>query len=196
MKNKMTGFVWVVCFALLSTLCLIQPASAGPRRSVTVTVPCSNDNQCDDGLYCNGREQCAPDDPRADVRGCAPSNSKMYAVPTFEGRRQTHSGSICAGEADSYSRYYCSEDEDRCVSEGEDPDGDGHDSIRTGGDDCDDNDANRYPGNSEICDDNGHDEDCDPTTVGSKDSDGDGYTDIKCYNTDHDGRRNYDTRHH
>ena len=27
---------------------------------------------CDDAMFCNGAERCAPADPRADVRGCAP----------------------------------------------------------------------------------------------------------------------------
>lgn len=37
------------------------------------------------------------------------------------------------------------------------------------GDDCDDDDPDRYPGNFEICDDDDHDEDCDPTTFGTRD---------------------------
>ena len=42
-----------------------------------------------------------------------------------------------------------------------------------GGDDCDDGNANRYPGNVEVCDAEGVDEDCDPSTLGG-DLDGDG----------------------
>lgn len=47
-----------------------------------------------------------------------------------------------------------------------DLDGDGHDAIARGGDDCDDFDALRYPGAAEINDAFGHDEDCELTTDG------------------------------
>jgi len=65
-----------------------------------------------------------------------------------------------------------------------DQDGDGHHSIATGGDDCNDGDSNRFPGNAELCDANNHDEDCDPTTFGARDLDGDGYPDAACCNVD------------
>ncbi len=61
-----------------------------------------------------------------------------------------------------------------------DADGDGVESVACGGADCDDKDPNRYPGNTEICDARGHDEDCDPRTVGSRDLDGDGYDSDEC----------------
>lgn len=65
-----------------------------------------------------------------------------------------------------------------------DGDGDGHESLAFGGDDCDDHDADRYPGNPERCDADGHDEDCNPRTFGARDSDGDGYPDATCCNRD------------
>lgn len=79
----------------------------------------------------------------------------------------------------------------KCVlakSRGEkaDSDGDGHEDIYCGGDDCDDNDPNRFPGNPEVCDTKGHDEDCDTSTVGP-DNDGDGYSDYRCSNIDQYG---------
>ena len=68
-----------------------------------------------------------------------------------------------------------------------DGDGDGHESIETGGDDCDDADPQRYPGNVEVCDVSGHDEDCDFSTFGNRDTDQDGFIDDACYNTWPDG---------
>ena len=56
-----------------------------------------------------------------------------------------------------------------------DADVDGAIDAACGGDDCDDNDPNRYPGNTEVGDLGGHDEDCDPKTFGERDADGDGY---------------------
>jgi len=42
--------------------------------------------------------------------------------------------------------------------------------------DCDDGDPRRFPGNVEIPDLEGLDEDCDPSTIGVQDLDGDGFT--------------------
>lgn len=63
-----------------------------------------------------------------------------------------------------------------------DNDGDGHDAIACGGDDCDDDDARRFPGNIEVCDDADLDEDCDPSTYGDREADGDGYASDACCN--------------
>lgn len=57
----------------------------------------------------------------------------------------------------------------------QDRDGDGSVAREAGGDDCDDSDPRRYPGNAEVADRDAHDEDCDPTTFGFEDADGDGY---------------------
>jgi hypothetical protein len=63
-----------------------------------------------------------------------------------------------------------------------DADGDGHMAIVCGGDDCDDGDAERHPGHTEICDAADRDEDCDGTTFGARDGDGDGDVDSACCN--------------
>jgi hypothetical protein len=70
-----------------------------------------------------------------------------------------------------------------------DRDGDHHRAMACGGDDCDDDDMNRFPGNSEVCDVSAHDEDCDPHTVGFRDGDSDTYSDAACCNVDAAGAR-------
>jgi hypothetical protein len=62
-----------------------------------------------------------------------------------------------------------------------DTDGDGFPSAVCGGNDCDDADAERYPGATETCD--ADDEDCDDTTLGTDaDEDGDGSASNACCN--------------
>ena len=73
------------------------------------------------------------------------------------------------------------------VANEQDRDGDGHRALRYGGDDCDDRDINRFPGNTEVCDSRHHDEDCDPNTFGYKDTDRDGETDHRCCNRSRSG---------
>ncbi len=127
---------------------------------------CATDNQCDDLVFCNGEEVCAPAAAGADARGCV-----QQPPPCMEGQ-------MCDEDAQS-----CETD---CSVSG-DADGDGVDSMDCGGDDCDDSDDTRYPGNTEICDAEGHDEDCDPMTVGDTDMDGDGVVDAACCNEDSSG---------
>lgn len=77
----------------------------------------------------------------------------------------------------------------RCVSAGQNPDcdGDGFNSEQFGGFDCDDADRNRFPGNTEVADADGHDEDCDYTTYGFRDVDGDGFGDHRAQNVNNAG---------
>ncbi len=119
---------------------------------------CTTDRDCSDGLFCDGVERCRPTDAGADARGCVRAISPCR------------------------SDQRCDEGANRCVTICWDRDGDGHQDVACGGDDCDDADASRYPGNVELCDDRGHDEDCNPATVGNKDTDGDGFIDDKCKN--------------
>jgi len=141
-----------------------QPADAGADGGAdTGTAQCVADSDCSDDIFCNGAERCDPTAGAANGRGC---------VVTGTGP--------CAAE------LTCSEDLDVCqtVCEGmPDADGDGRVSAAcVGGDDCDDDDAARFPGNDEICDDDGHDEDCNDATYGSRDGDADGFIDAVCCN--------------
>ena len=131
-----------------------------PSGDGAVPFMCASDVDCDDGLFCNGVETCAPGDG-ADARGCVSS-----APPCLDTQR-------------------CLADERRCVTScavAPDADGDGFDAIECGGADCDDTDTNRFPGNVEVCDPSGVDEDCDPTTFGDRDADRDGFVDALCCN--------------
>ena len=119
---------------------------------------CTDDDVCDDGLFCNGAETCAPSDPRADALGCVPATAPCGATDV------------------------CDEAADRCDACRTDADGDGAIAMECGGDDCDDDDPNRFPGNAEVCDAAGVDEDCDPTTVGDTDADDDGAISSACCN--------------
>lgn len=120
---------------------------------------CEAHSQCDDGVYCNGEERCTPGDPGADPRGCVLGGGRCMPSQT------------------------CDEVNRRCVADcgvERDADGDGHESTDCGGDDCDDADADRYPGNAERCDD--RDQDCDDGTLAGPggDADGDGYVSSAC----------------
>lgn len=71
-----------------------------------------------------------------------------------------------------------------------DADGDGQLSYAHGGADCDDNDARRYAGNVEVGDPESRDEDCNPETFGTVDSDGDGFYSNRACNRRPDGSMN------
>ncbi len=134
---------------------------ATPQGDGGGEVTCRFDDDCLDGLFCDGMEFCDPSAAGADERGCV------------------EPGSPCGGDE------ICEEESDRCRVDcpvEPDMDGDGHLAVECGGDDCDDSDAARYPGNPEICDAVGHDEDCNPSTVGFVDADGDGAGSAACCN--------------
>jgi hypothetical protein len=154
-------------------------ASDGGDRD-TGSPHCRTDADCSDGTFCNGAERCLGDGG-GDARGCAPATATTPCT---------------AGQT-------CDEANDRCVTTctAHDADGDGHESIACGGDDCDDADPHRYPGNTEVCAydpatmmrvDPTHDEDCNPMSYangasGDGDLDMDGFVDGACANTDDAG---------
>ncbi len=138
----------------------VAPGDAGPGT-------CASDVDCIDGLFCNGVERCRPDDPDASRFGCI------------------------AGPLPCAAGVLCDERQGTCGTSIDcDRDGDGAVAIDCGGDDCDDADPLRYPGNTEVCDAAGRDEDCDPETLGSAfdgDRDGDGEASIACCYAGEDG---------
>lgn len=134
-----------------------------------------------------------------DLAGLAPDNKNFYfvkltdvskknckdktagadidAVATLNPALLTSSRQIAGGSAGTvYDPYGCGTNSDR--------DGDGVKAIACGGSDCDDSDPNRFPGNLEVADQFGHDEDCDATTIGGRDQDKDGFIDISVTNPD------------
>ena len=130
---------------------------------------CSADQDCTDGTFCNGSERCAPGTSGADSRGCVAASP---ATPCLAGQMCNESAQRCEASCGMTA----------------DADGDGHQATACGGDDCDDSDPNRFPGNPETCSvSDTHDEDCNAGTFGSLDSDGDGAIDARCCNTAMDG---------
>lgn len=90
----------------------------------------------------------------------------------------------CGAGSAPCSGGVCVEAIGACQSACVDADFDGHRDVACGGDDCDDTDSNRFPGNIEACDLANHDEDCDPRTFGFRDQDMDNYPDVGCCNGD------------
>lgn len=88
---------------------------------------CASAADCDDHVYCNGAELCAPTSAGARADGCV--SMLAPACPSGE---------------------TCNEDLDTCQTScavARDADGDGHvSSACVGGDDCDDTDATRFAG--------------------------------------------------
>lgn len=148
---------------VLTALTLSCGDDANPRRAFPECSPlagaCASDRDCNDGLFCNGAERCAPRDIFANSCGC------------------TWSASVaCVGE------QVCDEVANACRPCDTDADGDGSIAAECGGSDCDDADADRFGGNTEICDATNHDEDCNPATFGTLDDDGDGEVSAQCCN--------------
>lgn len=149
--------------AAIATL-LIAPVASAQIRT------CSTNAQCNNGLFCDGKEVCVG--ARGAALGFCVSPGNPCSI-----------GFSCNETTDSCVRV--------CTAATADADGDGHASTECGGDDCDDNDPTRYPGNREVCDADGRDEDCNPATFGTphvcqtgdaSDCDNDGYVSNGCGN--------------
>jgi len=137
---------------------------AGEGDTGPGAVTCERDRDCDDMQFCNGREVCRPADMAADARGCVSQGNPCLADQS------------------------CNEVMGRCESDCDsdpDADGDGYAAANCGGVDCDDSDGAIHPGRTEVCDDLGVDEDCDPSTLSGPaetDVDSDGYVSVSCCN--------------
>ncbi len=163
------SFARSLCFslALVGMGCGGSPATPDSGSAVdgghdaSVGPVCGADSDCSDGVYCTGDERCMPGSADANARGC------VAGTPPCDSATE-----LCVEDLTSCQPQSC---------ENPDQDGDGHRAITCGGDDCDDSDGNTYRGNAEVCDD-GHDEDCDPTTLGGIDDDGDEFVSAACCN--------------
>ena len=151
-------FVVTLLFALCA-LGACDPSS--PTGPLPDAIECEDDGDChDDGLFCNGQPHCVEQ--------------------IFETSRGPWRWARCERQPPPCAEELCDERTDHCACV-DDLDADGHVSPDCGGDDCDDDDNSRFPGNSEVCDD-GHDEDCDDGTLGTRDVDADGAVDDTCCN--------------
>lgn len=168
--------VWVACVATVF-LASCGSDAASPDASISdansaidAVVECTTDGQCNDGLFCNGVETCS-------LLGLCQSGEAV----------ECNDGIPCTVDI-------CSNERKECVSAAPDVDDDGHGDAScldtsgvSLGDDCDDLDINRFPGNVEFCDAEHHDEDCDASTFGVIDVDDDGYASAGCCNTNDEG---------
>jgi hypothetical protein len=134
-----------------------------PGVVVVIARACTSDADCDDALFCNGRERCGTD-------------RKCQRAPPIDCDDRT----ACTIDR-------CDNETAACQHSVPDIDGDGHGDRSciladgsAAGDDCNDRDSGIYAGATEIC--NAVDEDCNPETIGAKDSDGDGFIDAYCSN--------------
>ena len=98
------------------------------------------------------------------------------------GAEVCNGGSCQAGAGPCADGLACMEGSDVCLAACLAADGDGEQALGCGGSDCDDDDPRVFAGNTEVCDPDGKEEDCDPETFGFRDQDGNGAPDDRCCN--------------
>ncbi|HYQ04923.1 MAG TPA: hypothetical protein VER96_39880 [Polyangiaceae bacterium] len=144
------------------------------RPAMPAGAKCTTDANCsylgaDNGSYLNPHGECKPKQTGADARGCVFVFAQCE--PFHAPLESTRSCPL-----DRYGAHL-------------DHDEDGSVAKAFGGDDCDDGDSARYPGNAEVCDPYNHDEDCDPRTNGGSDVDHDTLTEGACCNVMDNGAK-------
>ena len=151
-------------------LVLVLGCSDTPRKPAPAAArECTRNGVCDDGVFCNGEERCE-------------AGQCVAGEP------------VACDDGISCTADVCDETTWTCRHDAPDADADGHQDAACLdarslplGDDCNDTDATIYPGATEVCDPEGIDEDCDPSSVGGEDRDGDGAIASACCNvTAHD----------
>ncbi len=137
---------------------------------------CKTNNDCNrNAKYCDVIQRCYKNKCINSRKRCTNSARPICN----EQKRRCEAATVTSIVVTPISAVDCTNHPDR--------DGDGSIDVRCGGDDCDDNDYNRYPGNVEVCDAQDKDEDCNPHTFGRRDGDKDGQIDIACCNTASNG---------
>jgi hypothetical protein len=161
----MRRITWIgPCLGLLGLLgCGPSPSEDTGVGREDAALSCRADADCDDTLYCNGAERCAPGEPGASARGCVAGEP-----PCEAGQRCLAMPRTCVPACDV----------------ADDADGDGFVASECGGDDCDDGAPDVHPQPNDLCDAAGVDHDCDPSTPGGLDLDGDRAVDRRCFNVD------------
>jgi hypothetical protein len=154
------------------------------------------DEICGDGIDqdCDGVDEVCPcvtdldgdgyiSEAECNATDCCDDGSEATLGCTSDTAASIHPGAfdVCEDGIDQD----CDGFDTGCVCE--DADGDGHENIECGGDDCDDSDPNIHPGADEICGD-GIDQNCDgiDPDCPCPDADGDGFEDAECGGTDCD----------
>jgi len=126
-------------------------AAVGDGAARDASGACVANVDCDNGTFCDGRERCEPTAAAANARGCVAATDPCAAAETCV--ELTESCRACTA-----------------------PDADG-DGVSECAGDCDDANASRHPGATELC--NAVDEDCNPATFGV-DADSDGFESSAC----------------
>ena len=122
-------------------------------------VGCRSDLDCFNGKICDGEEKC--------VDGIC-----MSGTPPD------------CNDNDDCTVDYCSEEENGCVHDLRDEDGDGYYDEACGGSDCNDREFLIHPGAEEQC--NNIDDNCDDLLGQIEDNDGDGHASLSCGGDDCD----------